>query len=345
MKNYMKYLLFAMVSMATASCSDETNKEIENNTSLPGEVSFSATLNGIENGNNLSRTTLTNGTKVEWVAGDRISVLYGNENKEYMTASGGEAVTFTGKADEVAEYYSLYPYNADVALNGKNVTTVLPNIQKPVADGFDTDLSVMVSRTTLEKKSFIFRNVCALLRFELKEAGIKSVTLKGNNNEVLAGKFTVGWNDGDEPLVQNVTDGKSTVTLENNGTVLEKGVYNIVILPVTFSQGVTLTLGMSNGTELTKNLSDFKETTLSNHVYDLGQVKVLWELSIEQDDCYTDITVSDEAGNVLSLDEGCYRVGTACTVKYKIAVDKKPCSRGAFVVEGAVSEDLKVTEK
>ena len=145
--------------------------------------------------------------------------------------------------------------------------------------------------------------------------------------------------------MQNVTDGKSTVTLENNGTVLEKGVYNIVILPVTFSQGVTLTLGMSNGTELTKNLSDFKDTTLSNHVYDLGQVKVLWELSIEQDDCYTDITVSDEVGNVLSLDEGCYRVGTACTVKYKIAVDKKPCSRGAFVVEGAVSEDLKVTEK
>ena len=53
----------------------------------------------------------------------------------------------------------------------------------------------------------------------------------------------------------------------------------------------------------------------------------------------------DEAGNVLSLDEGCYRVGTACTIKYKIAADKKPCSRGAFVVEGAVSEDLKVTEK
>ena len=282
MKKYMKCLLFAMVSMAAASCSDDANKEMEDDATLPGEVTFSATLNGIETGNDLSRTVLTGGTKVEWVVGDRISVLYGNENKEYTTASGGEAVTFTGKADEVAEYYSLYPYNADVALNGKNVTTVLPNTQKPVADGFDTDLSVMVSRTTLEKKSFIFRNVCALLRFELKEAGIKSVTLKGNNNEVLAGKFTIGWNDAGEPLMQNVTDGKSTVTLENNGTVLEKGIYNFVILPVTFSQGVTLAMEMSNGTELTKDLSDFKETTLSSHVYDLGQVKVLWELALEQ---------------------------------------------------------------
>lgn len=65
-------------------------------------------MNGIENGNDLSRTTLIDGTKVEWVIGDRISVLYGNENKEYTTASGGESVTFTGKADEVAGYYQFH---------------------------------------------------------------------------------------------------------------------------------------------------------------------------------------------------------------------------------------------
>ena len=99
------------------------------------------------------------------------------------------------------------------------------------------------------------------------------------------------------------------------------------IIPAVFTQGVTLTLSMENGTKLIKEFPEFTEATFSNYIYDLGQIKVLWELAVEKEDCYTDMIVCDEAGNTLNPDGECYRVGTACTVKYKIASGKTPCSR------------------
>lgn len=345
MKKYMNKLLLAMVSMAAVACSDDAKNKMEDTPVLTDEITFSATLSGLENGVTDSRTGLIDGVKVEWTSGDRISVLYGNANKEFTTASGGTSVTFTGKADEMPEYYALYPYHEDAVLSGRQITTLLRSVQKPVKDGFDNNLSVMISRTTSEKKAFAFKNICALLRFELKETGVKSVTLQGNNHEMLAGTFIVEEDEDGDPMVRNSIDGVTSVTLENGGNVLEKGIYNFVTLPAVFTQGVTLTLLMENGTKLIKEFPEFTEATLSNYIYDLGQIKVLWELAVEKEDCYTDMIVCDEAGNTLNPDGECYRVGTACTVKYKIASGKTPCSRGAFVVEGAASKDLKVTEK
>ena len=118
--------------------------------------------------------------------------------------------------------------------------------------------------------NYSFRNVCSGLKFSVEEAGIISVSMKGNNNEDIAGYFTFDFlplsSEQPEVLVPqgiDIVDGEKVVTVTSElqtGFPVGEWIY-LLIIPTRFEQGITITLTYSGGKQsevVMDNCLDFK---------------------------------------------------------------------------------------
>ena len=193
---------------------------------------------------------------VLWSPGDQISLFYGSGDNGGSCFTGqntepSKVVNFTGKigvitggndvAVEDTYFWAIYPYNPTASCDGSSITTVLPSSQAAHADTFADDLFPSVGRS--QGLVMGFYNICGGLKFTVSEEGIKSVTLQGHNNEIIAGRMTVGFDDAGQPAVQSVADGSESITVSAPaGEAFEVGrAYYIVLVPTVFENGFTLT--------------------------------------------------------------------------------------------------------
>jgi hypothetical protein len=107
--------------------------------------------------------------------------------------------------------------------------------------------AVVVAKAEGDK--FHFKNVSSLIKFNLAVEGVKSLTLMGNNNEQIAGKFTFTWNNGD-PQITGITVPQVAVSVRNsNGNDLALADYYFTIIPTNFEKGFSVILSMNDGTQ------------------------------------------------------------------------------------------------
>lgn len=204
---------------------------------------------------------------VEWAANDQITVFdnLGGKNT-FTTAVGGATSVFTGKVTEGATaFYALYPQRTSTAsvlldsdnevINSKlfpNQTAVLGSYAKGNGG------AVMVAKADAENRLY-FKNMTSHIRFTLAEdmTDVKSITLMGNNYEILAGTYKVDFS-GAEPVL-TVDKAETYVTLSNGDGPLAPGDYFFTILPVEFEAGFTVILSKTDGTQVAKKTT--KEIT------------------------------------------------------------------------------------
>ena len=203
-----------------------------------------------------TRTQRDTDGAVLWSPGDEISLFYGSgiNGGSKFTAQNTEVakvVNFTGTIGvitggndvtlENTYFWATYPYCAEASCDGASITTVLPSAQVATADTFADDLFPSIGRSS--GLTMGFYNICGGLKFTVSEEGIKSVTLQGHNNEVLAGKITVGLDADGKPEVTSIEDGSETIVLSAPaGESFEVGKsYYLVFVPTVFENGFTLT--------------------------------------------------------------------------------------------------------
>ena len=204
---------------------------------------------------------------VEWAANDQITVFdnCGGKNT-FTTAAGGATSVFTGEVTENAtEFYALYPQRTSTesvkldvekkVINSKlfpNQTAVLGSYAKGNGG------AVMVAKADAENRLY-FKNMTSHIRFTLAEdmTDVKSITLMGNNYEILAGTYKVDFS-GAEPVL-TVDKAETYVTLSNGDGPLAPGDYFFTILPVEFEAGFTVILSKTDGTQVAKKTT--KEIT------------------------------------------------------------------------------------
>ena len=222
---------------------------------------------------------------VRWTADDRISVYdMTTQNREFrfLGTTGDDsgdftAVTATASATSLTSYYAASPYNAGNSITTDGVISMpLPSAQSYVAGTVDPAAQLMVAVSS--SRSFSFKNVGCVLGFQLKGSGVNvsSLTLTGNNAEVLAG--TAQITPGDAPTMTFATAGRSTsVTLTAASPVAldptTATIFWMVLPPVTFSQGFTLTVTTSSGDTFVKVL-DTDLTLSRNYVYRMAELTV-----------------------------------------------------------------------
>ncbi len=236
-----------------------------------------------------TKAHLVDGLNAVWDAGDRVSVFFNggsNECWDYTGADGASrgSISHEGTTYRVGSgrFTAVYPYDASATMSGEVITSTIPATQNYREGSYGWAL--MVSST--DNASLHFQYACAFLRVGLRGAGaVKSIQVKGNNEERLAGKVRVDLS-GSAP-VTTLTSGGQIVTLSGPSATLaslatdsEKDFW-IGLAPGTYSKGLTVTVTLSNNS--TETLSVTGPVTVGNgEVFSLqGLIYSFLEVSVD----------------------------------------------------------------
>ncbi len=198
--------------------------------------------------------------RVLWNEGDQITIFnkitYGQgftfDGEDGDTAGGFEPFTqlpsfgYWGDLDYV---YAVYPYSTNNKSDyDGNLTVMLPSEQSYKENSFGIGANTMVAVSSTNRLPF--KNVGGYLSFRLYGDGVKvsSVTIKGNNNEKIAGKakVTIPLNGTPTTVMDNsATDAISIVcdpAIQLGADAEHYTDFWFVIPPVTFTNGFTITV-------------------------------------------------------------------------------------------------------
>lgn len=234
MKTTFKTTLFATLIILVASCT----KEIQNHeeSGLVG-ITLKAGVEGIQD---VSKVYFNDWSNYElyWANGDEISVFSNTVNSKFTNSKvDGKSAEFSGTVTPAGTYQALYPYDASASISGNVISTTFPADQVAGLNG--TDKHALMAVSVSDGDILNFKNIYGLLKFNLVDENVTSVTLEGNNNEVIAGNIDITL--GDEPSYTVTGNASTTITLTPGaGEAFAAGDYAFALLPVEFTKGFKL---------------------------------------------------------------------------------------------------------
>lgn len=258
----------AAAALILAACGNEEFIENVENGAAEQLVPMTFTANMPQ-----TRTYLSGGTNVHWSKGDEIA-LWDNTDKRKFTATeiDGSSATFTGMANSNYRYAAFYPYSAVKAREAVTFTFTLPAKQTAKWRSFANNLAPSFALVEAPETNLQFKNVCALVKFNLNLTAIdvKTVSLVARNGEVLAGDLKYKFTD--ESVVGAESNTSSRIDL--SGTFEPAADYYFVVRPCTLEEGFSLLIEYNDGT--LKRTEVRKPVTLkAGQILDIGTPKNL----------------------------------------------------------------------
>ena len=247
-----------------------------------------------------TRTVVGDGKKVLWQTGDAVSYFAGNmHNARYAyTGEGGEStVELTIDAEKpgtqgalISKSHSVYPFdeNITVVYDEKAgidiINLTYPATQKYAANSFGKDANIMVAagKNNLDNELF-FRNACGYLVIKLYgSTKVKSITLSYvNGTDKIAGSAVVVASSDAAPVVTLADEASTAVTLDcsNGGEGVQLGgdkehatEFWFALPPVSFTDGIKITVNDVNGNTYTKQTSN-EVNIVRNEVQPMAALK------------------------------------------------------------------------
>ena len=195
MKN--NYILIYLLAFWAVSC---VNEPQDDNQTVFDETVFCATIE--QAGEPSTKVFADDSLRVLWNADDRVSIFNKTTfNREYRFEGqdGANSGTFERvpsdkfvASNPLNYVYSVYPYNENTSIsNDGEITAFLPAEQTYREDSFGLGANTMIAIT--EDDELMFKNLCGYFAVRLygDSVSVSSISLRGNNNELLAGKATV----------------------------------------------------------------------------------------------------------------------------------------------------------
>lgn len=268
-------IVFALAIILLGACS---TKEIDFQTPIQDDVMYFTSFEQPSEG---TKVYANEDLLLRWNADDRVSIF---EKKTY-----NQQFRFTGETGDNAggfkkvegdDYYtgnaiqnvvSVYPYQESTKITESEVLTVtLPAEQTYAENSFGLGANTMVSVTS--DNYLQYKNVGGYLMLKLygNNVTVKSITLKGNNGEKIAGKGTVSMPVNGTPALTMTDDATEQITLACPGYVtlgtsaMGCTEFWFVVPPVTFTKGFTVMVTVANGSTFTKSISSEQTITRSN---------------------------------------------------------------------------------
>ena len=256
--------LLTLLALVLCSCAETfVGEEIArpNNENLPDLTASFADEDA-------TRTYVENNKYLRWHEDDRLTAFYGNTlNLQYKFngATGDNSGTFSlvpsgelGTGNAFDHIYALYPYSTDARITDEGlISLTLPATQTYAENSFGRGANTMIAVTeNLEDTFLAFKNACGYLKLKLynaEGATIKSIEVKGNSGERLAGAATATIAFGEAPVLAMADDATTLVTLDCGegvalGTTAETATEFWVTLPATtFAEGLTITATDTEG--------------------------------------------------------------------------------------------------
>ena len=253
------YYMTAALLLFAAGCQHEEIASVEQD---DGVLEVYASIEDVDGAE--TRTYLS-GNEVYWSSGDKIAVFYKNTLRKRfdVTPESIDSKNATFLLDEgyvqmgsnvnVSHNVAYYPFcEVTCAPDGSSYTLsnlTLPSTQSYVDGSVGLGAFPMVAVTeNTDDVNFCFKNICGVMQFQLKGSGfVKSVSVRGNRGEVLAGSAVVTAGYGKEPSISMSAEGVKEVTLDcgESGVELNETTpvsFFIVLPPVGFEGGFTITV-------------------------------------------------------------------------------------------------------
>lgn len=261
MRSSLYVLSIALLAVLSFSCSKEMSSieygKIE-------EIVFTAVSGDLPT----TRTTLKTDGEVFWCPFDSVKVFQGDLSSGKFIAQNSlesPTVKFKGLLESFygaienggtnSYYWAVNPYSHLASCDGESVSLSIPETQVGVAGSFDPLAFPSVAKS--QNQMLAFYNVCGGIKFTVSQKGIKSVTVSGNNGEVLSGRVKVSFNEEGRPFVQSVINGSTSVTItspSDDGFAVGTPYY-ISLLPKDLSNGFSLVFskGLSEARYITSS--------------------------------------------------------------------------------------------
>ena len=256
----MKKLFFLVVLLLFGACSSFSD---ENSTP------FISAISDLQAGfADETRTYVENGRYLRWHEDDRLTAFYGNTlNRQYKFKgktgdnSGSFAHVPSGDLETGNVFdriYAVYPYNQTTTITDEGeISLTLPAVQSYAENSFGRGANTMIAVTeNLDDTFLAFKNACGYLKLKLYNADgatIKSIEVKGNNGEKIAGAATATIAFGEAPVVTMADGSTDTITLDcgdgiSLGTTNETATEFWTVIPqTTFTKGITIKITDSQG--------------------------------------------------------------------------------------------------
>ena len=261
MKKVFVYSIVAVLALAGCQAEQELLIPEESEVFIQEDSKvFTATIEDAFGGD--TKTSLDESGNVLWKQGDQVSVFAGSTVNEHYQVSddsdGKTAATLNKILDggfvagtDIDNNVAFYPYSstAELAKSGSNYVISdieLPATQTYAAGSFGNGAFPMATVTSsIEDMNFKFKNVLGGLKLQLKgTATIASITVTGNNNEILYGDAEVTVANGSAPSITLSDASAKTVTLDcGAGVTLDSETataFIIALPPMTMTGGFTV---------------------------------------------------------------------------------------------------------
>jgi hypothetical protein len=187
--------------MAVALCLTSCKKEEKTNS-----MQFRATMETSANDN--SKTTL-NGTNIEWVAGDEVTI-YGLEQSGTYTAQPESSdpttaiLTVNGQPAQGRPYCAIYPSSL-----GNSATSFTLPAEQVTVDGSLTNFPMYAKSYD---ENLAFKNLCGVLKIHLEQEGAMVSRIVVTAATEINGNYKID-NSGELPSISYVDGGSFTTTL------------------------------------------------------------------------------------------------------------------------------------
>ena len=310
------FALAALVATLFAACSTDATQDLAPKIpTSPDElyVSFDEE----------SRVQLNAECKTVWTKDDLVSVFYYSDANDCWRFKGetgdrnGLLIRKTSATPTVAtdEVVVVYPYNADyrIATSDKTLSVRIPAVQHYEAGSYGVGANLMVSTGT--SNNFSLKSVCGWIKLQFTGSSkITKITLRGNDDEQIAGLATINYADYSLSLIADGL-GDAAADDEVGGTLVDDADYvrevtldcgegialnsetptafYIALPPQTFEKGLTATMYGIDGT--TKEISTKNTITIErNHIVPMASIAL--EMPIANNEIW--YTSSD--GNIVT---------------------------------------------
>lgn len=237
-------IMAAMLSAAVSCTKEQIHEEKSDKPEIeaPGESKGSIPME-FTAVSDLTRTSIgeLNGGKreISWVKDDEIKIIYNNKSTTAKAETTGASTIFKANVDEAPAYYAVYPSSAATVAEDGSWKVAIP-AKQDVSGGFG---SAHYAAAVAKDGNLAFRNICGWLRFTIIVPSIKSVLIRGNGEQFLAGNLAVTFDEEGNIASKTVSNGNSRIIVNVNGA----GEYYVAVLPdVNLENGVGFRFYTSN---------------------------------------------------------------------------------------------------
>lgn len=271
-----------LAALAIVGCQVKEEGEL-----APEGVVFSATMETMGDASLVdTKTSLDNEGNVLWTLGDQVSIFVGstvNEHYQVTDASDGKTAAALFRVENpesvpseaINNNVAFYPYEATAGIVQNESSYVISDIVFPYTQyfaqaSFGNGAFPMVAVTSSASDyNLKFKNVLGGLKLRLKgTAEITSVSITGNNGEILCGSAEVTASAASAPSVVMTDADGTTATLICQEYVqlseTEATSFIIALPPMTMEGGFTVVISDSQGASMEMKTTRSQTITRSN---------------------------------------------------------------------------------